>query len=172
MPHPKFRSIFSVLSNVWSNIMNRARTKTDKTLIKISLLVSLFFFITSIIASIYSDRAIAEVNFLEEARQAGTVGASLAALETGTPWVQKHFAGESELNIWQSNLDYLREQPRQALLPLQIKQSISDNTKVIYREYNPGVFWMFVLGFSIFALFCCGGFTAMLVFPLDDLGEF
>lgn len=164
MSHSLFTLIFSKLSDIWSDITNR--TKVDKKRVEISFLVSLFFFILSIIAPICRDRAIAEVNFLEEARQAATVGTARDALKIGTPWVQKYFAEESELRIWQSNLNYLKEQPRKALLPPQIKSSISDNTKDIYKEYEPGKFWASIWSLSIFALFCCSGFTAMLIFPL------
>lgn len=166
MSRPQFKSMFSIVTDIWTNIMNRAKTKNDKTLLKFSLLLSLFFFLLSIIAPTGRDRAINKVDFLKEARQAATIGAARDALETGSPWVQKHFAGESELRIWQSNLGYLSQQPRQALIPLQIKQSISDNTKDIFNEYNPGEFWVFIWTFSIFALFGCGGLTAMLIFPL------
>lgn len=97
------------------------RTKADKQLILISVWFCLFLLMAHIISGKLYDRAIDKVDFLEEARQAATVGAVRDALERGNPWVQKHFIGESELRIWQSNLEYLNKQPRQALIPSQMK---------------------------------------------------
>ena len=141
-----------------------SRTKADKQLILISVWFCLFLLITSIISGKLYARATAKLDFLEEARQAATVGAVRDALERGTPWVQKHFMGESELRIWQSNLEYLSEQPRQALIPSQMKKSVSSNTKDIFSEYNPGGLWEFILIFSIGMLPICAFITLAMIF--------
>ena len=111
------------------------------------------------------DRAQEQVDFLAEAEQAATVGAARDALERGMPWLEEHFVDSPEMRIWQSNLDYLIEQPQQALLPSQIKQSISQNSEAIYNDFYPGRLWDAVRLSSILMCFILA--TLFLMFSLS-----
>lgn len=138
--------------------MEQRKTNAISTLISGSITV--LSFIAFFASANYYSRALERVDFLEQAQQAATVGAARDALERGMPWVEKHFAGKSELRIWQSNLDYLKEQPQQDLIPYQIKESLADNTDDIYSYIQPGSFWLIVSLVSIAGVVFFGWLTA------------
>lgn len=87
------------------------------------------------------NRADAKLDFLEQAQQAATVEPARKALEKGKPWMEENFADSVELTIWQSNLNYLKTQSPQALIPDQIKQSIVDNAEYIYHRSSANIWY-------------------------------
>lgn len=110
----------------------------------------LFFFLTviflgsGIIFSTKANRAATETDFISEARQAATVDAAVNALDRGFPWLEEHFANTVDLRIWQSNLNYLKQQPSNALLSPQIQESIRSNANSIKLSWAAGGWWAFI----------------------------
>ena len=101
-----------------------------------------FLLVTTIVSGIVSGsrylQAIKQIEFLKEVERSATVDTATDALERGMPFLEKHFADSMELRILQSNLDYLKQQPPQTLVPLQIKESISVNANSIHYEFTSG----------------------------------
>ena len=102
-----------------------------------------------------------QVYFLSEAEQAITVGAAKNALLRGIPWLEEHLADSAELRIWQSNLDYLNQQPESTLVAPEMKQSISKNINAIDNNSAAGKFWMYIT-----ILFAFGTITNLCSFYL------
>ena len=95
----------------------------------------------NILSDKFYDRAKEPVEFLEEAKQAVTVDGAKKALEKGLPLLEEYFPDTVEIKVWQSNLNYLKEQPPQTLLAPQMAESIEDNAEDIYYGYSPGKVW-------------------------------
>ena len=114
---------------------------------KIKVLVPAIVFLVyyligvTIISNKFYNRAKEPLEFLEEAEQAVTVDGARKALEKGMPLLKEHFADTLEIKVWQSNLNYLKEQPPQTLLAPQIAESIKSNAEDIYQGYSPGTAW-------------------------------
>ena len=121
------------------------------------IFIFLFSLITTIVLGTVSGNRYQQdskqIEFLEEVEQSATVDAATDALERGMPFLEKHFAGSMELRILQSNLDYLKQQPPQTLVPPAIKESISTNGDRIHDEFTENEPWDSIFLVSIWAFF-------------------
>lgn len=133
------------------------------------ILIFLFSLITTIVLGTVSGNRYQQdskqIEFLEEVERSATVDAATVALERGMPFLEKHFPGSMELRILQSNLDYLKQQPPQTLIPPAIKESISINGDRIHHEFTSNEPWNSILIVSIGAF---GFSSTMLLCFLSD----
>ena len=121
-----------------------AQTKCRKKNRLINLSVAIFCSSLSIISFNNYFQMTAEIDFVQEVHQAVTVDAARNALVRGEPWLTEHLPNTAKLRIWQSNLNYLREQPALSLLPPQIKASIDSNANSVEYSRATGWWWIYV----------------------------
>lgn len=128
-------------------------SKNANRMFALVALIFLFSFITTIVSGIVSinhyNRYLKQIEFLKEAERAATVDIATDALEKGIPFLKEHFANSMELRILQSNLDYLKQQPSQTLIPPRIKESISINADNIHYEFISNEPWLLVFAVSM-----------------------
>lgn len=73
--------------------------------------------------------------FLERAGKAGTTGVAEEELERVVNWLSVNYSTESfEYKDLKNNLNYLKKQPEDLVLPVVIKDSINQNTTAIRSE--------------------------------------
>lgn len=75
--------------------------------------------------------------FLEKAAYAGTIGVAQDELKVAVNWLKVNYSTQAfEYKDLKANLDYLKKQPKDLLVPVTIKDSIKQNSVFIEREKN------------------------------------
>lgn len=84
----------------------------------------------------YYDAYIQECDiFLERAGNGGTTGVAEEELAKAVKWLKANYSNQTfEYKDLQGNLNYLKKQPNDSLVPVVIKESIKQNTNTIKTE--------------------------------------
>ena len=112
--------------------------------------LTVFFIGSGIISFDIYNSTSSQIDFLSEARQAATVDTATNALSRGLPWLEKHLPDTANLRVWQSNLNYLNQQPSNALLSAEIKESIDSNVSSIALSKATDWWWLVIGMWSFF----------------------
>jgi hypothetical protein len=73
--------------------------------------------------------------FLERAGYAGTIGVAQDELEVAVTWMRTNYSTQTfEYKDLKANLDYLKQQPKEGVVPIAIKDSIKQNSITLGKE--------------------------------------
>ena len=115
--------------------------------------------------------------FLERAGHAGTIGVAQNELEVAVTWMKTNYSTQAfEYKDLKANLDYLKKQPKEEVVPIVIKDSIKQNSITLGQEkfreisaQNSAIKRMFVL--MIGSLLTLGVLILALLFNEDVYNE-
>jgi hypothetical protein len=73
--------------------------------------------------------------FLERAGYAGTIGVAQDELEVAVTWMKTNYSTQAfEYKDLKANLDYLKKQPKEGVVPIAIKDSIKQNSITLEKR--------------------------------------